>query len=567
MTKNKDLKDYIQKATKLAEYYEEHESLNLMNAANKSQLYRKFHLAVLGEFKRGKTSLINHILGIQSLPVDILPTTAVVYIIEYGECEKCQVVYTSGKIDEYPLEQSNLNQFSADNLQDAEAVDYIRVYINHELLKSGLTIIDTPGVNDLSESRVMVTNKILPYCDAALFLLDAAAPLTKSEADFLETKVLYNQLESIVFVVSKSDRLDDEELIESIEGASLRLKDVVGRECRVVPFSVKSDRGNRLVDAISMLNVASEADRNKRDIGKLKLSIELLIDHLELTTDICGLNESNFALMKQQYDNEVKGQLVKFQQFDLNMDQVGEETLIKMFDKSLNHFANRLKDDIRDQLLLDNNVMKYWERTMPVIIERHFRRFAEEKGEEIRRYLQNFAKHVAAEYENHFLETFDVSSYYEEGFLPKYSGIKRGKTNTSDLVKMTLPATVGALVGSFIIPGAGFLIGSACGQVIGMVGREKRNEENRDILLNQLDDVIYSIIEAYRIQAHQVIKEEFKKLKNSIHGLHESKSSTMDQMIKNYDATDEEANRLFKERILRDIEYLHQLLIEIKEVA
>jgi hypothetical protein len=104
-----------------------------------------------------------------------------------------------------------------------------RVELRHPapLLREQVTIVDTPGVNDINEQRADITYGYVPRADAALFLLDATQILTDSERRFLQERILRSCRERLVFVVAKADLLDAAELDEACAFARRHLAALV----------------------------------------------------------------------------------------------------------------------------------------------------------------------------------------------------------------------------------------------------------------------------------------------------------------------------------------------------
>ena len=177
----------------------------------------RFNLVVVGEFNRGKTTMVNAVLGAQVLPVGVTPTTAVIHQIEYGDTPGATVEYESGKVVDLPFEQ--VRSFALGNPApdpDPGPVNVLRVRYPAQILRDHIALIDTPGVNDLSLQRADITYSYIPQSDAVLFLLDAGQLLTASERVFLQEKLLGQSRDKIVFVVTKKDILSEPELAEAM---------------------------------------------------------------------------------------------------------------------------------------------------------------------------------------------------------------------------------------------------------------------------------------------------------------------------------------------------------------
>ena len=140
------------------------------------------------------------------------------------------------------------------------------------LLENQLTIVDTPGVNDINEQRAEITYGYLPRADAAVFLLDATQILTASERQFLEERILRSTRDRLLFVVAKTDLLDEAELAETLAFAKKHLAAIVP-EPAIFPVSAKralaGDRAGSGMDAfVAALGATVENQRRR-----------LLLDH------------------------------------------------------------------------------------------------------------------------------------------------------------------------------------------------------------------------------------------------------------------------------------------------
>ncbi|HEY2900191.1 MAG TPA: dynamin family protein [Polyangia bacterium] len=202
----------------------------------------RFSVVVLGEFNHGKSTFINALLGEAVLPAGITPTTAVLTHIVYGARPTATLVFDSGAkqpID--PLTAGALSEWlTVDGLQPKRdaAIHHVEVTHPAPILRERLTIVDTPGVNDINEQRADITYGYLPRADAAVFLLDATQILTASERQFLEERILRSSRERLIFVVAKADLLDEAELAEALAFARKHLTAIVA-EPAIFPVSAK----------------------------------------------------------------------------------------------------------------------------------------------------------------------------------------------------------------------------------------------------------------------------------------------------------------------------------------
>ena len=108
-----------------------------------------FNLVVLGQFKRGKTSLINALLGAEILPTAVVPLTSIATILKYGETLNINVYFNDGRVTE--IEPATLTQYVTEKGNPRNEKDVQEVIITYpsSYLKDGVRLIDTPGVGSV----------------------------------------------------------------------------------------------------------------------------------------------------------------------------------------------------------------------------------------------------------------------------------------------------------------------------------------------------------------------------------------------------------------------------------
>ncbi len=175
------------------------------------------HLAVLGQFKRGKSTFINALLGAPVLPVGVVPLTAVPVFIAWRETPYVRVQFGDGRAAEELATQEPgairdfLFCFVA---EEANPDNYLRVsrvdlFYPATFLASGAVLIDTPGVGSTLRHNTEAALAVLAECDAALVVLSADPPITEAELDYLNR--VKARAARIFYVLNKMDYLDVEE--------------------------------------------------------------------------------------------------------------------------------------------------------------------------------------------------------------------------------------------------------------------------------------------------------------------------------------------------------------------
>jgi GTPase SAR1 family protein len=196
-----------------------------------------FNLVVLGQFKRGKTSLINALLAAELLPTAIVPLTSIATILKYGETFTVKVYFNDGRVIE--IEPAGLTQYVTEKGNPRNEKDVQEVIISYPsaYLKDGVRLIDTPGVGSVYEHNTDVAYQYLPKSDAALFLLSVDQPVSKAELDFLIDVKEYAH--RIFFLQNKSDYVGSDDLNESISFSGKILEECMGSEVKIFPVSAK----------------------------------------------------------------------------------------------------------------------------------------------------------------------------------------------------------------------------------------------------------------------------------------------------------------------------------------
>ena len=180
-----------------------------------------FEVAIVGEFKRGKSTLINALLGQEVLPADVLPATATLNRVTYSETPYVMVEYKSGESERVGIDQleNYVTKLSYESEKTAEKVKQATVYYDTEFCKNNVDIIDTPGLND-DEQMTNVTLSILPEIDAAVFVISANSPFSQFEKEFLEKRMLTSDMGRIIFAVNcfgTFSKEDEGRIVETVE--------------------------------------------------------------------------------------------------------------------------------------------------------------------------------------------------------------------------------------------------------------------------------------------------------------------------------------------------------------
>lgn len=200
-----------------------------------------FNLVVAGEFKHGKSTLINALLGANLLPTGVVPLTSVVTLLRYGDVAAASVVFENGETRSVPLERLHYYVTEQGNPANIKRVREVVVAFPAAWLKGGIRLVDTPGIGSIHSHNSEVTSRYLPDADAVIFMVSADQPLGSGELDFLTDIRRYAG--KVFCLLNKIDHLTAAERDESMAFIIGVLRKAIGTEVPV--FAVSARQGLR----------------------------------------------------------------------------------------------------------------------------------------------------------------------------------------------------------------------------------------------------------------------------------------------------------------------------------
>jgi len=249
------------------EFSDEHTKLELLAERLTNEL---LNLAVLGQFKRGKSTFINALLGKELLPSAVIPLTAIPTFLHWGLKLSVTIFYQHGK----PSDTHNnlsaedfhslLSQMVTEqgNPHNKKKISHVEILCPSSFLAKGVVLIDTPGIGSTLLHNTETTLDFLSQCDAALFIVSADPPITEVELDFL--KIVRNNVGRIFFIVNKTDYLDDRQREAYLKFFRQVLHEKAGFSGEATIFCVSSKQGlNATLSSDNTLLRKSGIDRVK----------------------------------------------------------------------------------------------------------------------------------------------------------------------------------------------------------------------------------------------------------------------------------------------------------------
>lgn len=187
----------------------------------------RFNLAVVGQFKRGKSTLMNAVLGRELLPTGLLPLTSAITTLCYGSTERVVLRRKEWALEqEIPLEELASWITEHGNPGNEKELVEARVELPLPFLRRGLYFIDTPGIGSARHENTATTYEFLPQMAAVIFVTSVDAPLSEAEERFLLD--IRKHVRKLFVVVNKTDMLDEAEREEVLGYIQTRIEQLLG---------------------------------------------------------------------------------------------------------------------------------------------------------------------------------------------------------------------------------------------------------------------------------------------------------------------------------------------------
>jgi GTP-binding protein EngB required for normal cell division len=199
-----------------------HPALSALHTLRERLQEARLQIAILGQFKRGKSTFINALLRAPLLPSAVVPVTAVPTFIAWGPEPHIRVSYqdTRPSEDFRPPDpaaiRAELDRWVTEegNPVNRRKVRRVDLFFPADMLRDGMVLIDTPGVGSTLRHNTDAALQVLPECDAALFVVSADPPVTETEISYL--RAIRPHVVRLNFVLNKIDYLNGPEQEQAI---------------------------------------------------------------------------------------------------------------------------------------------------------------------------------------------------------------------------------------------------------------------------------------------------------------------------------------------------------------
>jgi GTPase SAR1 family protein len=478
-----------------------------------------FRLAFVGEFSRGKSSLVNRLLNADILPVGDLPTTATLTSIVAGLEDCMEVQASKNGWETRPIEALSWRDLTAIDRDgsEQEVIGQVRLTLTHPWLQAlDVELIDTPGVGDLNGRRAALALDVLSQCDASVLVVSATLPFSITEATFLEQEVIGRHIPNILVAVSKLDTIPEEERLEVFNSIHKRIAKISSKIAVLPLYPVSDSNSETEVFAAVKAEIESMVAKGDRRIWRSRkiagqitdyLSNLIKVGELAISTAAMDANEKETALIK--VNEEIKNAQIDWERIRLNLDQKRLQRT-KALQQKIMEAKAELLENLSLELKRTQDPKTLWEQDLPFRLRRELVRLSRQLESDILKalaldfdWLQNEVSKLFSTHINS--EEIDTSEAVK-------IDLDLQQLSLTEIEKYRIFTRLGGSAATICSSVFGGPIGIAVSTTIWIIGeqviKEKLQEERK--LLNQ--ELEHSI--------DRSIDEYFKRLANRLRQLY-----------------------------------------------
>jgi GTP-binding protein EngB required for normal cell division len=278
--------DKLLRIASLAEQFNDDQITDDARSAAERIAEGRFYVACVGQFKRGKSTLLNALIGEPILPSGVVPVTAVPTILRFGESLGARVRLRSGEWTDIAIADIEGYVSEVRNPENSKGVAGLEVFAPSPLLGEGMCFVDTPGLGSVFAGNTAATHAFLPHIDAAIVVIGTDPPIGGDELALVES--VAKEIPHILFVLNKADRVTEPERDAAISFArqvlAKRFHHPVSSIFEISALEQLDNGGSQrdwaqLVDALEQLVQQSSRQlvRDAEERSVRRLSSQLLI--------------------------------------------------------------------------------------------------------------------------------------------------------------------------------------------------------------------------------------------------------------------------------------------------
>jgi len=333
-------------------------SLQRLIVSAENLLSEKFiDIAIFGQFKAGKSSFINSIIGKPILPTGVIPATSVITRICFGEKERALLKFNDNRIEEICLNVIDEYITEPKNPKNIKGVCFANIEIPELKQYKGLCFIDTPGIGSIFLKNTQTTEVWSDEATIAIVCISAERPL--SEFDLKLIKELDSNSYKLVCLLTKTDLFTIEQLEEINIFLQTSLNNEIGKNIEIYNYSILSNT-NFYKNKISESICKPLLERYDNEIEKiyqhkvLKIATNCL-NYIEIAHQASLKTDDEKKLLKEKiFDEKVNTVFIQQELRLITADSKSRvrDTVYNIFDKYSKNLLSELRNDLNNEFPL-----------------------------------------------------------------------------------------------------------------------------------------------------------------------------------------------------------------------
>jgi GTP-binding protein EngB required for normal cell division len=348
-------------------------------------------VAILGQFKAGKSSFVNSLIGQNVLPVGVIPVTTVISRLQFGEQERATVSFFDGARKEIPIAKLDEYTAEAKNPSNQKSVEMVDIELPALADYAGLRLVDTPGLGSVFKAHMEVSANWLPEVGAAVLAVSADRPLSENDLQLIRELTQYTP--RIILLLTKADLLSPSQQDEVVKFFEDTVKRELNREFPIFLYSTKTDteRFRHRLEVELFFKLAVNRDFEFRKILQHKANsvIRGCVGYLEIALKTSlQADEDRESLRRQILDEKVSFDSMREELFFIARENQKQTRIFIM--NVLQNFMKPLWGELMKRLERD---MKTWHGNLWHLTRRYEQWVADTMTEEMRRISKQEHRH------------------------------------------------------------------------------------------------------------------------------------------------------------------------------
>lgn len=552
----------------------------------------EYNVVVCGEVKKGKSSLLNAIVGQEILPVNSEIATSQVFRISNSSHESFELVFTDGTRKSITREQLSRYGSQVDANLHGEPVfqnrnlSYIQVNIPIAFLPRGVSLVDTPGLGALYKSHEWITQNYVSNASAILFVLDPERPIESQEKKFI-LKAL-DVTKDIIFVMTKIDLYTPEAWSSILQRNEAILADIFATKGDMMPHIMPVSSAGLMKASTGKVKALNEINLKNSKFPELKSELikimfrgvgihrtgQALNEAVNHTTKVNNLIDDmlKVCIVDNQKEQQIINERMMQQQEKLQSEWGQQSNKRQQIIEEINAICSSLQNRVQLMVSSSGPIFKEYEQKINALstmdgVKNLGRTMPQEVVNDVSSQWQSIAREteerVAAVLSN---VSSRIGNVGVNGIGGEASRLEIKQLTTMEKINCWRGAafiggvgtSLAASIGAFAVPVIGPIIGVALGVVGWLFG--KRQKENNEVernkqnfkqelvsLLNELSTkLLYVQGSSNRSVVHQFAYDLDKNAKEAIQSFFEDRKNQLKKDLENIEQqarADQEARR------------------------